>query len=73
MTNINTNDKIISYYINGLSRSEIAEKANVATGTVSKRIREYEQKSNLDDLNEIRKGMKEVRKSGLTIKVCSSV
>ena len=73
MNNINPNDKIIRYYINGLPRSEIAKKAKVATGTVSNRVREYKQKSKSDlyDLEEIRAYMKEIRKSGFTIKECA--
>ena len=73
MNNSNTNNDIIRYYINGLSRSEIAAKAKVATGTVSNRVKEYKQKSKSEmyDLEEIREYMKEIRKSGFTIKECA--
>lgn len=64
---------IITSFHNGLSRSEIAIKYGISTGSVSNIIKEFEEALAIFDLTEIRKDAKAIHKCGFTIKKLATV
>ena len=59
---------IIQYYLQGLSRDEIAENTGVGEGTVSNKLKEWKKRISGPDIEDLRQFVVITRKSGMTIK-----
>ncbi len=59
---------IIQYYLQGLSRDEIAEHIGVSKGTVSNKINEWKKRISAPDIEDLRQFAVITRKCGMTIK-----
>ena len=63
---------VINYHINGLPRSEISAKTGISTGAVSNIIKNWKEKAEeIPDVEDIRGFMKQVYKTGYTVKECA--
>jgi DNA-binding transcriptional regulator LsrR (DeoR family) len=62
---------VIQYYINGLPRSEISAKTGISTGSVSNYIKKWVESVEIQDIEGIRDLMKQVNKTGATVKECA--
>lgn len=57
-------------YINGLPRSETSALTSLSAGSVSNIIKDWNETTKIHDIEDIRSFMKEVYKTGLTVKQC---
>lgn len=64
-------NQIIEYYLQGLSRDEIALNSRVSAGSVSNTIQNWKNSIDSHDIEEIRQFIKTSKKEGMTIKQCS--
>ncbi len=62
---------VIQYCINGLPRSEISAKTGISTGSVSNYIKKWVESVEIQDIEGIRDLMKQVNKTGATVKECA--
>jgi len=69
--NPKSHEAVIKYYINGLPRSEISAKTGISTGAVSNIIKNWKESAEIQDMEDIRGFMKQVYKTGTTVKECA--
>ncbi len=65
------NSIVIKEYLNGTSRDKIAQIAGISSGKTSNIIKDWKNKINIPDVEEVRDFSIEVKKSGLTIGQCA--
>ncbi len=65
------NSIVIKEYLNGTSRDKIAQIAGISSGKTSNIIKDWKNKIDLPDVEEVRDFSIEVKKAGLSIGQCA--